>query len=38
MVMSMSPVIVSVVYFVVSMIYTRGKSIYPAEDFKPKAH
>jgi len=38
MIMSMSPVIVSVAYFVVSMIHTRGMSIYPADDFKPKAH
>ena len=29
---------ISVVYFVVSIIQMRDKSIYPAEDFKPKAH
>jgi len=29
---------ISVVYFVASIIQMRDKSIYPAEDFKPKAH
>ncbi|CBY07021.1 unnamed protein product [Oikopleura dioica] len=36
MTMSMSPIIISVPYFLISLIYTRGKSRLPCDSFKSK--